>query len=219
MLHPPQETLDARALPAEVRGGNRPERAIPDAASAGPATPHLRVRGPEEDDVDITGLRPLDEPVVQLHLAWGQRALGSLGRPCPDWPWRLGLLRLDILVRREPDSAASDAEEHQQSSQHRNTGYSTPGSRQSPGAGTGNSVARFVIRHSRDRARSCGIPVTSLLRRIMPYPSSAGGSLTGQRRVRGAGPSQLALAVWGVTLRSRCEDGVPWSESVGRTLN
>ena len=38
-------------------------------------------------------------------------------------------------------------------------------------------------------------------------------------RVRGSGPSQLALAVWGVTLRSRCDDGVPWSESVGRTLN
>jgi len=37
-------------------------------------------------------------------------------------------------------------------------------------------------------------------------------------RVRESGPSQLALAVWGVTLRSRCDEGVPWSESVGRTL-
>ena len=38
-------------------------------------------------------------------------------------------------------------------------------------------------------------------------------------RGRGLGPSQLALAVWGVMLRSRCDDGVPSSESVGRPLN
>ena len=136
-LHAASAAGDSRrACPASRSSRRQPTRT---------RDPRRCVRGPRYATSPCPGSRrrrcryhrpaPLDEPVVQLHLAWGQQALGSLGRPCPDWPWRLGLLRLDILVRREPDSAASDAEEHQQSSQHRNTGYRTPGSRQSPGAG------------------------------------------------------------------------------------
>jgi hypothetical protein len=105
MLHPPQETLDARALRAEVRGGNRPERAIPDAASAAPPRPHLRVRGPEKTmSISPACARSMNRSCSSTSRGVS-RPSGASAAGVQTGPGGLGLLRLDILVRRESDSA------------------------------------------------------------------------------------------------------------------
>ena len=84
VLHAPQQAFEARALRAEARGLERSEPLIPHAPAAVRPEPHLGARGPEKDEVDVTGLRSVDEAVVTLSLVRGQQALRGIRSRRPD---------------------------------------------------------------------------------------------------------------------------------------
>ena len=69
-----KQAFEASALRAEGRGLERPEPLIPHAPAAVRPKPHFGARGPKKDEVDVTGLRSVDEAVVTLSLVRGQQA-------------------------------------------------------------------------------------------------------------------------------------------------